>query len=123
MIDLVVNIGGLAIIVSIIAWFWLFRPRVAHVAEAAPVDVVVADGVYTPSTIEVPAGKPITLRFLRRDASPCAAQVIFADLAVSADLPVGAPRDLVVTAPVPGEYEFTCQMGMYRGRLKVTPRQ
>jgi plastocyanin domain-containing protein len=30
---------------------------------------------------------------------------------------VDKPKDIQVTAPAPGEYEFTCQMGMYRGKL------
>jgi plastocyanin domain-containing protein len=30
---------------------------------------------------------------------------------------VGKPMDVIVTPPQPGEYEFTCQMRMYRGTL------
>jgi len=65
----------------------------------------------------VPAGKPVTLRFLRQDANPCAEKALFDGLGISADLPIGKPRDVVVTPPQPGEYEFTCQMRMYRGVL------
>jgi plastocyanin domain-containing protein len=88
-------------------------------ASSAPVDIVVAAGVYTPALIEAQAGTTVTLRFLREDPGPCAEKVIFADLGVSADLVVGVPRDVVITPAAPGDYEFTCQMGMYRGHLVV----
>jgi len=60
----------------------------------------------------------VVLRFLRKDPSPCAAKVIFADLGISADLPIGEERELRLEPP-PGEYEFTCEMNMYRGSLLV----
>jgi len=112
-----VNLAGLALIGLIVWWFWRYRPKAARVAGSQPIEVVVADGVYTPARIEVPAGKPVTLRFLRKDPSPCAEKALFDSLGVSADLPVGKPLDVTVTPPRPGEYEFTCQMRMYRGAL------
>ena len=112
-----VNLGGLGLIVLIVWWFWLSHPKAAH-AGAGPIEIVVDNGVYTPARIEVPAGRPITLRFLRRDASPCAEKVLFDDLGVSADLPPGKPADVTLSPP-PGEHEFSCEMHMYRGRLVV----
>lgn len=112
-----VNLAGIAIIALVVWWFWLSRPRAVRAANAGPIEVIVENGVYTPSVIEVPAGVPVTLRFLRKDPSPCAEQVRFDDLGVSAELPFGAPREVTVTPPAPGEYEFTCQMRMYHGRL------
>ena len=111
------DLAGLILIGLIVWWFWLYRPKAQHAVGSQPIEVVVADGVYTPARIEVPAGKPVTLRFLRQDPSPCAEKALFDDLGVSADLPVGKPLDVTVTPPQPGEYEFTCQMRMYRGKL------
>jgi plastocyanin domain-containing protein len=45
----------------------------------------------------------VTLRFLRKYPSPCAEKALFDDLGVSADLPVGKPRDVTVTPPKSGE--------------------
>ena len=112
-----VDFAGLALIGLIVWWFWLYRPQAARAAGSQPIEIVVADGVYTPARIEVPAGKPVTLRFLRKDPSPCAEKALFDSLGISADLPVGKPLDVTVTPPQPGEYEFTCQMRMYRGML------
>ena len=112
-----INVIGLALIGLIVWWFWLYRPKAARTADNQPIEITVADGVYTPARIEVPAGKPVTLRFLRKDPSPCAERALFDSLGVSADLPIGKPVDVIVTPPQPGEYEFTCQMRMYRGAL------
>ncbi len=112
-----VNLAGLVLIGLIVWWFWRYRPKTTRVTGSQPIEIVVADGVYTPARIEVPAGKPVTLRFLRKDPSPCAEKALFDSLGVSADLPVGKPVEVTVTPPKPGEYEFTCQMGMYRGAL------
>ena len=115
---MLVNVAGLAFIALIVWWFWLSRPA-ARRADAEPVTVVVEDGVYSPARIEVPRGQPVVLRFLRKDPSPCAAKVIFADLDVSAELPIGEERELRLEPPQAGEYEFTCEMHMYRGSLLV----
>lgn len=112
-----VNIAGLAAIALVVWWFWLSRPQAVRAGQGVVVEIVVENGVYTPSVIQVAAGAPITLRFLRKDPSPCAEQVRFDDLGVSVELPVDAPREITVTPPKPGEYEFTCQMRMYRGVL------
>ncbi len=116
MIAALVNLAGIALIAFVVWWFWLSRPRAAR-AGGGPIEVRVDNGVYTPAVIEVMAGQPVTLRFWRKDPSPCAEQVRFDALGIVAELPVDKPRDLTVTPPRPGEYEFTCQMRMYRGRL------
>jgi len=82
--------------------------------------ILVDDGVYTPSRIEAPLNQPITLRFLRKDPSPCAEQVVFADFGVSAELPVDEYKDVELVPDKKGEFDFTCQMQMYRGTLVVT---
>ncbi len=118
MTTVLVNVGGAVAIALIVWWFWLTRPAARRV-ENAVIDVLVADGVYTPARIETVAGQPLLLRFLRKDPSPCAERVIFDELGVSAELPLNQTRELRVTPPRPGDYLFTCQMRMYRGTLVV----
>lgn len=117
MIAWIINIAGLILICLVIWWFWLSKPAAQRATGRGPIEIVVDNGVYTPARIEVPAGQPVTLRFLRKDASPCAEYVVFDGLGVNTQLPVNQPFDLTVTPPIPGEYEFTCQMRMYRGQL------
>lgn len=114
-----INLTGLGVLGLIVWWFWLAHAKTRRVAGDAPIEVVVENGVYTPASIEVAAGKTVTLRFLRKDPNPCAEKVLIDDLGISADLPLGKAVNVVVTPPKPGEYAFTCQMQMYRGRLLV----
>ena len=119
MTGLLINVLGVVLIGLIVWWFWFYRPPAQRAMGNKAIEIVVADGVYTPARIEVPVGKPVTLRFMRKDPSPCAEKVMFDDLGVSADLPIGKSQDVTLTPTQPGEYEFTCQMHMYRGKLVV----
>lgn len=114
-----INLLGVVAIALIIWWFWLSRPKAQRAEVDRPIEIIVDDGVYTPARIEVPLGKPLTLRFIRKDASPCAEKVLFDDFNISSDLPVGQPHDISFVPDKPGEHEFTCQMRMYRGSLIV----
>ena len=80
---LIVNLTGLALIVLIVWWFWLSTPKAQKVSSNV-VDILVDNGTYTPSRIEVEAGKKTRLRFLRKDASPCAEKVVFEKFDISA---------------------------------------
>ena len=113
----IINLAGIACIALIVWWFWLSKPLARQVRGEAVIEILVDDGVYTPARIEVLAAQPVTLRFIRKDPSPCAEKVVFDDFGVTADLPVGKPEDVTVIPAKPGEYEFTCQMRMYRGTL------
>ena len=115
---ILVNLAGLVLIGLIVWWFWLSKPK-AQRAASGVIDVIVEGGVYAPARIEVAAGQPVTLRFLRKEPSPYAEKVLFDDLGITADLPIGQPVELTVTPKAAGEYAFTCQMQMYRGTLVV----
>ncbi|HSI23066.1 MAG TPA: cupredoxin domain-containing protein [Methylophilaceae bacterium] len=120
MSELFVTLGGLAAIGLIAWWFWLSSPKAEHSSAQQPIDIQVKDGVYQPAALDVPAGQALTLRFTRHDATPCAEKVVFGDLGISAELPLGKARSVTLPPLKPGQYEFTCQMGMYRGRLVAT---
>jgi len=117
---IVVNIIGIALIGLVVWWFWFYKKSSQDTISTGIVDVVVDGGVYEPSTIYASVGKPITLRFLRKDTNPCAEKVIFSDLDINADLPVDKTYDISLTPDKKGEFEFTCQMAMYRGKLVVS---
>ena len=115
--QIIVTFAGLLAIALIVWWFWLSSPKATHIEGQAPVDITVKNGAYQPAVIEVLAGEAVTLRFLREDASPCAEKVVFGDLGITENLPLKRPHTFRL-APLPsGLHEFTCQMGMYRGKL------
>lgn len=117
--SIIVNVFGIVVAAFIVWWFWIAKGGGTVRTDGDIINITVDGGVYTPSQIRVPQGKHVTLRFLRKDPNPCAEKVIFSGLDISADLPVGEPYDLDITPGKPGEYDFTCQMAMYRGRLIV----
>lgn len=112
-----VNLVGALLIAGVIYWFWIYRPPTHPLSEGAT--ITVADGVYTPAHISVIAEQQIPLRFLRKDPSPCAEQVVFPDLDLSYNLPVDEALDVTLPPLKPGNYAFRCQMNMYKGTLTV----
>jgi plastocyanin domain-containing protein len=78
------------------------------------------DGGYSPSAIEVVAGRPVRLNFERADRSGCSEEVVLPEFGIRRFLPTGAVTAVEFTPDRPGTYEFTCGMGMLRGRVVVT---
>ncbi|WP_317930741.1 cupredoxin domain-containing protein [Halioxenophilus sp. WMMB6] len=113
-----INIAGLLLIALIIWWFWLYKPKAVSLSAAETV-IVVDNGNYTPARIQLPAGKPVRLRFLRKDPSPCAELVLIPKLNISESLPVDHAKSINLPALAPGDYPFHCQMQMYRGEIVV----
>lgn len=62
--------------------------------------------------------KPVRLNFRREETASCSKKVIIAAFK-SADLPTGQQVAVELLPEQPGEYEFACPMGMFRGRLIV----
>jgi plastocyanin domain-containing protein len=119
MSDWLVNGAGLLLMGAVVAWFWLWKRRLTVVATQDVIDIIVANGVYEPDSIEIKRGRTATLNFHRQDPSPCAEQVVFHGLDISASLPIGGTRSVRITPQVAGTFRFTCQMQMYQGTLRV----
>ncbi|EKF75490.1 hypothetical protein A11A3_03999 [Alcanivorax hongdengensis A-11-3] len=115
----IINLAGLLLMALIVWWFWLARREPGQRSEDGEFHIRVADGVYDPATLHARVGQPLTLWFHRQDPSPCAEQVIFQGLDVSAFLAVGEPTAVRLTPGQAGRYRFTCQMQMYQGTLIV----
>lgn len=119
---LIINVVGIGLILFVVWWFWLSKVSIYTVkAEGTKADniieILIKDGVYTPAYIELGVNQLVTLRFIRKDATPCAEIVSFNSLNISRQIPLDKPMDIDMTLTQPGEYEFTCQMGMYRGKV------
>ncbi|MCW5590043.1 MAG: cupredoxin domain-containing protein [Legionellales bacterium] len=116
---LLVNTIGILLMITILWWFLFYRKAITSFDGETHIKITVNNGVYDPDVIKVSGGKPISLQFNRIDQSPCSSVVQFKDLDVSAELAIGKTTDVPLNIKAPGEYEFTCQMGMYRGKLIV----
>ena len=119
--QILVNLTGLALIVLIVWYFWLYRREGIQVTEVGGVqDVQVrVKGGYDPDVIVVKQGKPVRLHFNRQESALCSEMVIFDKIGQSAKLPEGETVTIEFTPQAAGEIPFQCQMGMLRGKLIV----
>ena len=121
-VDILVILGGLALIGGIAWFFWGPRQggvRAATTSSGYQEAMVLVKGGYAPDVIVVQHGKPVRLSFRREETSACSEMVVFNDFGKSAKLPEGETVPIEFLPEKPGEYEFTCQMGMFRGKLVV----
>lgn len=116
---IIINVLGIGLICLVIWWFWIYKPKISVISGENVIEILVKDGVYVPPYIQIPLNTPVTLRFIRRDASPCAEIVRFESLNVTRQLSLNESTDIHLQLENAGVYEFTCQMGMYRGELIV----
>lgn len=121
---IVVNLVGLALIAFIVWFFWLVRATGVKAAAASAgyqEQMVLVKGGYTPDVIVVQRGRPVRLNFVRQESASCSEMVLLPAFNKSAKLPEGETVPVEFLPTEPGEYEFACQMGMFRGRLIVEP--
>jgi plastocyanin domain-containing protein len=118
---MIINVIGIIFIILIAFWFWMPKKEEGVRASTKKIQIKVADGIYTPSLIEARVGQHIVLEFIREDKTPCSEMVIFADFNQSLQLNINEPKTIKIFAKTPGTFEFTCQMGMYRGKLLINP--
>ena len=87
----------------------------------APGETLVrVSGSYLPDVVYAKAGRPIRIVFLREETAACSERVLFPAFGKSTMLPAGQAVVVELPACPPGTYEFTCAMGILRGRLVVT---
>jgi hypothetical protein len=97
-------------------------PKFAQAAVSIPADAIkinVSSSGYEPSQIAVRKGEKVTLAFERTDSQNCAGMVLFPQLNISRQLPVGETVIIEFTPNETGEISFGCGMGMYKGTLIV----
>ena len=119
---IVVDVGGLVLIAFIVWFFWLVKAkgvRASLTSAGYQEQMVLVKGGYTPDVIVVEAGKPVRLNFVRQESAACSEMVLLPAFNKSASLPEGETVPVEFLPKEPGEYEFACQMGMFRGKVIV----
>jgi plastocyanin domain-containing protein len=120
--QIIVTAAGLLAIVGVAWFFWGPRGEGATVAVASTgfqEATILVKGAYDPDVIVVEHGKPVRLTFRREETAACSEKVILPDFHRQAELPEGQFIAVEFTPEQPGEYEFTCGMGMLRGKVVV----
>jgi hypothetical protein len=104
-----------------------FELRVAQ-ATAKPPEVAIPSGAiririesggFAPARVQIPAGKPVKLAFIRSADPNCGSKVVFPELGITRDVPVGGAAIVELASQKAGELRFACGMGMYRGSIVV----
>jgi plastocyanin domain-containing protein len=117
-----VDVAGFALIVFIVWFFWLVKVKGVHAAATSggyQEQMVLVKGGYTPDVIVVEAGKPVRLNFVRQESASCSEMVLLPAFRKSAKLPEGQTVPIEFLPKERGEFEFACQMGMFRGKIIV----
>ncbi len=117
-----VILAGLATVVWI-NWYF-FRGQFSTAAVPAATGgvqeiAVRVQGGYQPAHLRVRAGLPVRLVFDRQEDSSCSEEVVIPDFGIRRFLPAFAQTSVEFTPQKAGSHEFTCGMGMLRGRLTV----
>lgn len=117
-------LGTVLILVVIglyVLWLRFQRQQEAAVVGASGVQeaTVVVKGAYQPNVITLQVGKPVALTFDRQEDVECSRFVTIDGLQLRQDLPAFQKTTMRFTPEKVGEHSFTCDMGMYQGRIIV----
>lgn len=117
-----VTTTGFGMIVFIIWFFWMKKAkgtRATSSGSGRQEALIMVKGGYTPDVVLVKKDQPVRLNFLREETASCSEMVLLPDFQKSARLPTGETVPIEFIPRESGEFEFTCQMGMFRGKLIV----
>ena len=98
------------------------KPAAARPNAEGKIEVHATREGYEPSKIEVEGGKPVTIVFKRDIEKTCMTGVVFPDLNIEKDLPVGQPVEVTVTPEAGGTIHFQCPMGMGKSTIVGLPK-
>lgn len=115
--------AGLAAVSWINWYFFAARSPAVQALAAGGVQAVpvVVRGGYEPADIRVRAGQPVRLLFDRRETSPCSEEVVLPAFGLKRFLEPNQTTAVEFLPTSAGTFEFTCGMGMLRGRITVAP--
>ncbi len=122
MSQIIVLIVGLVLIVFIAWWFfgkYEVSQESATISAEGQSATVVVNGGYNPAVLKLKQGVPVKLTFNRKDPTTCLEKVVFPDFGVDADLPVGQDVVITIDTSKAGEYEYSCGMHMFHGKIII----
>ena len=106
-------------LLSILFTYWYFFMKKINTVQAEGMIGILVDGGYKPEQISIPYGKTTKLIFHRKDSSSCLEEVVIADFKVRKFLPLNEKTEIEINPTKKGEFDFSCGMGMFRGKLIV----
>jgi Cu+-exporting ATPase len=106
-------------------WWFFFSKRdevVAATATAGGVQevTITVKGGYSPDHVTVRPGQAVRLNFRREESGECTDRVVIPAFKVNKPLPAFATTPIEFTPTQPGDFDFSCGMGMVHGKITVT---
>jgi RND family efflux transporter MFP subunit len=101
------------------------RPATAPSSEASgdarvqSARILVNEQGYDPPKLQLRAGTPARLTFVRTTDKTCGTEVVFPSLNIKRALPLNQPIDIEFTPETAGEIAFACGMNMLKGTVVV----
>jgi hypothetical protein len=83
------------------------------------IPLTIQNGVYSPSTVAIPANTPVRLVVDRKASDACSAQLAIPQAGVLANLAANGVTKVNVPAMRAGSYTLTCGMGMLSGSISA----
>jgi plastocyanin domain-containing protein len=114
---ILINLIGILLII-LIYWFFFMKKESESVDVANEITITV-EGGYKPDVIRVRKGSSVTLKFYRKDESSCLEEVVIPDFNIREHLGLNKTTDIVINPSEVGEYEISCGMNMFHGKIKV----
>ena len=122
MAKLIITVSGVLLIVLVNWYFFFSRKKETSVEQEEggfqEIKITVKAG-YNPDVIVVKKGIPVRLNFYRDETDDCSDTSVFGDFKIRKPLHAYKTTPVEFTPEKEGEYEFTCGMGMLRGKLIV----
>lgn len=81
--------------------------------------IVLNEKGYQPASIQLRAGIPARLTFVRQIEATCGTEIVLANYGIKKDLPLNQPVVVEFTPAKTGEFSFVCGMNMLKGKLVV----
>ncbi|MDO8570811.1 MAG: cupredoxin domain-containing protein [Candidatus Daviesbacteria bacterium] len=107
-----------ATLILFIYWFFLSKKEKEIKILNNEVDIIV-NGGYSPEVISIPLGKTTKINFIRKDSTECLSEVVLGDFKIKRELPLNQKVMIEITPKKKGEFEYSCGMGMYHGKIMV----
>lgn len=74
---------------------------------------------FVPANVQVPAGKPVTLKVTRKTDRTCATELVMAEHQIHQPLPLDSTVTITFTPGQAGELRYACGMDMITGSITV----
>ncbi len=78
-------------------------------------------GAFSPNTLFGRVGEPLRIVFRREETAPCSERVVFPAFGRSTTLPPFQDVTVELHPTEAGEFEFTGQLDLLKGRLHIFP--